>query len=506
MAEGRRQLVTAVDGRARAAGIAPGLPLADARAFCPDLVAASADPAGDAAALARLAAWCGRFSPWTAPNGPDGVWLDISGCAHLRGGEAALAAELVARLAHDGIAARAAVADTPGAAWAVARGGAPDGKAAVAVVPEGGARPALAGLPLQGLRLDAAAAGALERLGLRRIGDLYPLPRAALAARFGAILAQRLDQALGIVAEPLSPLPPAPLRWSRCRLPEPIETPEALAAVLEQLVPALCRQLGREGSGARRLVLTLYRSDNTVAEAVVGTARPSRDPRHLLRLLGERLESLAPEPGVEDMRLAAALVAPLAAQQLDLGPLAARGQAMPAPPSDRVVRLARAALPPAEACRVAAEDPELAALVDRLANRLGPAALWRPLPRASHLPERAVQAAPVCAPFIGKAWATETPRPLRLLPRPEPVEAVAPVPDDPPVLFRWRRLAHRVSRADGPERIAGEWWRDRAAREEDDIRDYYRVEDEAGDRFWLYRAGLYRADAPARWFLHGLFA
>jgi protein ImuB len=466
---GNQRLVSAVDAAAAGEGIVPGMPLADARALRPDLEAAEADPAGDAAALHRLAAWCGRYSPWTAPALPDGVWLDVTGCAHLHGGEDGLMAEAMARLARLGIAARAAIADTAGAAWAVARFGAAP---AAAVAPDA-QRAALAGLPVAALRLSPETEETLMRLGLRRIGDLYPLPRPSLVLRFGTGLALRLDQALGRAAEPLSPLPPPPLRWTRRRFAEPIAAPEDIRAAAASLLDALCRRLEADGEGARRLELTLYRVDGTPQVAHVGTARPSRDPCHLLRLFEERLGALDPGLGIEDMVLAATLAETQAPAQLALDGRAQGG------------------------------GDDLAALVDRLAARLGADAVSRPLLVESHWPERAVRLVPPLDPARGAAPPGAR-RPVRFLRHPEPVEAVAPVPDDPPLMFRWRKVMHRVRRADGPERIAGEWWR--PCVRADELRDYYRVEDQDGRRFWLYRAGLHHADRPARWFLHGVFA
>lgn len=489
-------------------GIAPGLALADARALHPGLEVAAADPTGDAAALARLAVWCGRYSPWTSPHGSDGVWLDVTGCAHLQGGEESLAAELVERLARQGIAGRAAIADTAGAAWAVAR----CGSARSAVVPEGGMRAALAKLPVLGLRLDPALAGELERLGLRRIGDLYDLPRAALVTRFGAAVTRRLDQALGAVSEPLSPLPPAPARWMRRRFAEPIGTAEAIGSATRALLEALCRRLGDEGLGLRRLRLRLYRVDGSSAEAAIGTARPSRDVHHLLRLLEEKLETVDPGLGIEDMLLEAARVERLAAAQLSFRQ-ALNPFTVPAKAGTQGERHAVALSPRFRGgdeggdtrAEEREDDTEIAALVDRLTNRLGPEAVFAILPRESHVPERAVERAPVFATTKAAPWDPQRLRPIRLLPRPEPIEAVAPIPDDPPILFRWRRLQHQIRRADGPERILGEWWR--SAEEAGELRDYYRVEDETGRRFWLYRLGLYRPEAPPpRWFLHGIFA
>ncbi len=453
------------------------MPLADARALCPDLQVGAADFTGDAAALARLAQGCGRYSPWTAPEGTDGIWLDVTGCAHLHGGEAGLAREVVERLARRGLTCRAAIADTPGTAWALAH----YGSGPTAVVAGGGQRTALAPLPVAALRLDPATAETLVRLGLRRVGDLYAVPRAALARRFGTALAECLDQALGTVAEPLSPLAPPPVHWARCRFAEPITTAEAIAQATRELLARLCRHLTDEGKGARRLTLSFFRIDNSIVSVTIGTARPNRAPAHLFRLLEERFGEIDPGHGIEDMMLAAGVVEDLTAAQLALPALAPASQGG------------------------LGDEAALAALVDRLANRLGAAALGRPQLRESHLPERAVRFVPPLAGTgagagAGAGWPLDRRRPLRLLRHPEPVEAMAPVPDDPPLLFRWRRMAHRVRRADGPERIAGEWWRSLEA-----TRDYYTVEDEEGRRFWVYRAGLYRPEAPPRWFMHGMF-
>ena len=469
--------MTAVSAAAALEGIAPGMGLADARALDPALLVEEADFIADAAALAKLAAWCDRFSPWVTLYGADGILLDVTGCAHLFGDEAELVCQTVARLARHGIEARAAVADTLGAAWALSR----FSSGAALTVPSGGARQALADLPVAALRLEPEIVALLERLGLARVGELYPLPRAALAARCGESIALRLDQALGLAAEPLSPLPPQPLLWSRRSCPEPIATAEAIAAALRDLLQHLTRRLGEDGLGARRLSLAAYCIDNRIERIAIGTAFPSRDTRHLSRLFEEKLEHIDPGLGIEDLVLTAESVERLAAAQLGLDGAAARD-----------------------------DGADLAALIDRLVNRLGMRALARPVRRESHIPERAVRfVAPLAEPQTPARWNALQQRPIRLLPRPEPIEAMAPIPDDPPRLFRWRQRAHRVRHADGPERIAPEWWRQDgktgSGASEPESRDYYRVEDEAGQRFWLYRAGLYRPDIAPRWFLHGFF-
>ncbi len=466
-----RRLITAANAMAANEGIVPGTSLADARALYPDLGIGEADFAGDVAALAGLARWCNRFSPWTSLRGSDGIILDITGCAHLFGGEAELASQAVKRLARRGIEGRAAIAESLGAAWAVSR----FGGERIAQVPCGETRAALADLPVAALRLDGDIAALLKRLGLRRIGDLYAMPRAALAKRCSEGVALRLDEALGLAPEPLSPLPPERLRWSRRSFAEPIGTPEDIAAATRQLLGNLCQILAKEKRGARRLVLELYRIDGRIEATAIGTTRPSRDIHHLLRLLEERLPTLDPGFGVEDMVLKATIAEELTPAQLGFKGGMGRGEA-----------------------EAGADD--LAVLIDRLANRLGVRALVKPASRESHLAERAVRFLPALDRGGTDAWDREKPRPVRLLTRPERIEAMALVPDDPPFLFRWRRVTHRVRRADGPERIADEWWREAA-----EPRDYYRIEDEAGRRFWLYRAGFYHARNPPRWFLHGVF-
>jgi protein ImuB len=524
-----RLTVAAVDATASATGLAPGLPLADARALVPPLAVVAADPAGDAKALAGLADWCGRYTPWVAV---DGVWqgggaaglmLDVSGAAHLFGGEAGLVADLVARLRRLGFAVAAAVADSPGAAWAAARF--LTGQRGWTIVAPGEARPRLAPLPVAALRLGAETAAGLARLGVGRLGDLYDLPRAPLTARFGSEVARRLEQALGLIDEPIAPRLPAPGFVERLAFAEPIGRPDDIAGALHRLLGRLCAALEAGGRGARRLELILYRVDGTLQRAAVGTSRAGREPAHLQRLFAEHLGRLDPGFGVEAMTLAARRTEPFGAVQLDLLPelvpppltptlspqrgerekFAERESAMslPLPPAGGEGQDEGGVPPPTGRRRAAPED--LHALVDRLANRLGPENLLRLAPCESHVPERAVHAVPATASPARASWDGLAPRPLRLLARPEAIEATAPVPDHPPVMFRWRRVLHRVRAADGPERIAPEWWRE-AGDAAMLTRDYFRVEDKDGARFWLYREGPYGADPPPRWYLHGVFA
>jgi protein ImuB len=298
-----------------------------------------------------------------------------------------------------------------------------------------------------------------------------------MVVRFGLAAAERLDQALGNLPEPLSPLPPTPTRSSHRRFAEPITRPEDLAAAIASLADALCRVLARNGMGARRLALRFYRVDGVVLALEAGTAQATRDPRHLAHLFAARLDRIDPDLGVEDMRLEALVVERLGSRQASLD-RAGTG-------ADR-------------------SDGALADLVDRLENRLGTGSVTRMRPRDSHLPERAVERVPVFASGKdGAPWNPTKMRPIRLLARPEPIEAIAPIPDDPPVQFRWRRLTHRIRAADGPERILGEWWR--SPEEETQLRDYYAVEDTDGRRFWVFREGLHKPGVMPGWFLHGVF-
>jgi protein ImuB len=481
--------IAATNAAAQAVGVVPGLTLADARALLPNLMVAEADAAADRRALEGLADWCGRYTPWTAVDETDvypgdrgggaGLWLDISGCAHLFGGERALVDDLVGRLAGFGFAAAAAVADTAGGAWAMAR----FTEGTAVVVPPGDVAAALSPLPMNGLRLPPKTIEGLGRVGLRRIGDLAALPRTPLAARFGDLVLERLDQALGRVDEPLSPRRPAPAMHVHLAFAEPVGRADDIALATRRMLDELCARLAAAHLGIRRLEVALYRTDGTVARAAIGTSRPVRDPDHLQRLFREKLDDLDPGFGVEVTILAATVVAPLAPAQTAMG------------------------FEPREQ-----QAEAVGRLIDRLGNRLGAGNVMRLVDHASHVPERACCKIPAIADARATACdgdqCSRQPRPLQLLPWPEPIEVMAPVPDGPPVLFRWRRAHHRVAAAEGPERIEPEWWleedgHDPARRSA--IRDYYRVEDTQGHRFWIYREGFYRPDVAPRWYLHGLF-
>ena len=478
IADHGRRIVASVDARARGLGVAPGMTITRARSFARDLHVVDADPEADAAALRRLCLWAGgRYAPLVAPDPPDGLWLDITGCAALFGSERALLKDLHRRVASFGLSVQIAVADTAGCAHAVARH-VPAGRP-VTVEP-GAHRKAIALLPVSALRLEAPVVEGLRKLGFERIEQLIGTPRAPLAKRFGRTLHRRLDQGLGFAAEPIEPIFPDALPQTRRGFLEPIATPEAFARVIRDLVGDIVATLVTIGKGARRLDCYFHRVDGQTQAVRVGTAAPSRDPAHLAKLLCARIETIEPGLGIEAMTLVAPLVEPMDAVQ-----------------SESLRSLAR-------------QGPDIAALVDALINRFGRRNLHRTLPRASVMPERSLAQAPVLAPPSGTVWNADLPRPSRMLQHPEPIEVIALLPDDAPRLFVWRGKRYRVTQGDGPERLYGEWWRELGLEGEMPftVRDYYQVETEGGRRYWLFRIG--DGETPStgsmRWFIHGAFA
>jgi len=495
-------------------GLVSGLRLADARAICPQVLTAPATPGKDAELLLALARWSSRYSPTLNVDGDDGLWLDITGVAHLFGGEHMLLADLATRLARAGLTARLAAAETLGAAHALAR----FARHAATIASDGALHTSLAPLPVEALRLENETARLLRRLGLKRIGQLAEVPRASLERRFHSketaqAVLRRLDQALGIAKEKRTPLLPAPEFVARLSFAEPLISHEGVIAGLDRLAEDLCKTLSRAGHGARRVALWVARTDGSAAAIDAGLSAPSCLSRHLVRLLKDKIESIDMGFGVDLMTLAA-----LRTETLD----------------------------PAQASLTEADrTPGPERLIDALVNRLGKRTVRRLFPRASHIPELAQHA---CSAFAGSPDWRETPgkppRPPLLLAKPEPLHVMAEIPEGPPARFTWRRVSRRVIKAEGPERIAPEWWRTsfpssckgevgdgrrpspggghavqsvlgsdphpgpppsrgREARP----RDYYRIEDEDGCRYWVFREGLYQeSDAePPYWFLHGVF-
>jgi protein ImuB len=485
-------LLTGVDARASALGLRLAMSLADARAIQPNLAAVEAEPEQDARALDHIAAWCERFTPVVVVDPPDGLFLDITGCGHLFGDEAALRDLIVTRLAAQGFAARASLAPTPGAAWALARYS-PQGRGE-----DAGLLHALAPLPVAALRLEEDSATLLRRLGLKTIGQLFAAPRSSFTARAGERAMLRLDQALGRAAEALTPRRPPPPVFAQRRFLEPLFTIETLLIATEHLCGDIIEKLDIRGAGARRCRLHLFGVDGRDRAIEIGVSRPERDVKALLRLFREKLdraaEHLDAEFGIEAARL-------------------------------DVVQLQRIESAPRTLAAVEegqASSEKIAALVDVLSARLGPKRVLRPKFNEVHQPEKAGAWRAALTSLLEEA-AAERPsatlraialpskesaprdsvprRPLTLFSRAQPIEAIATVPDGPPIRFRWRRMLREVVRAEGPERISGDWLGGAPTR------DYYRVEDKDGRRYWLYREGLYgEGDEAPRWFVQGLFA
>ena len=484
------QRLAAVDARAATLGLAPGMALADARAMHPALLVADADRLAEAECLRNIADWCRRFTPLAALDG-EAVMLDISGVAHLFGGEAALCRDMETRLASQGFCARTGIGPNPEAAWALAR------FAQQAILPEDtetARLPKLFGpFPLAALALPTEVVADLARAGLHQIGDVLMRPRAPIAARFGAGIFVRLDALLGGAKSAISPRFEAPAYLAERRFAEGLAQVPAIAATIGVLARDLCTLLERHGEGARKIGLTLFRVDGVVKQVEAGTSRPLRDPASLARLMDERIAALGEEGletgyGFDVIRLAVLAAEPLAAATRQW-----TGTDLAAPP----------------------DESDIAELIDRLGARLGLRRVTRLLPEGTHIPEFAVSsvaAASVAPAALAKAWrgmprpgAQMAPlRPIRLLQSPEPIETIAAVPDGPPLKFRWRRMMHEVAAIEGPERIAPEWWK--AAGAEALTRDYFRAEDAGGQRFWLFREGLFGAEtARPRWFVHGVF-
>ncbi len=473
--------LSACDEWALSLGLKAGQRLADARAQVPDLATHLHEPEKDAATLLGLARWCERWTPWVALHSPDGLILDVTGIAHLFGGEASLLADIAVRFHHIGFHVRSALAGTVGAAWAFAR----FESAHAIAVPQDQERERLGKLPVEALRLERETLITLKRLGLKTISTLYSIPRSELARRFrGSTYAShvllRLDQCLGESEEPLSPLKVPPLFSVRHALLEPLISHEGLMALLDQLADQLCRRLEREGMGATRLILKLYRTDASRAVVSAGLSIPSNDPLHFAKLLQPKLEKIDMGFGIDAMSLEADKAAVI--ESLDPGFME-------------------------DAAHFTHDfaKHDFAELADRLMNRHAEARMARLESAQRHLPEWAEKlGSPVSS--SSSAPKLNSIRPLTLLDPPEKVDVMAEVPDGPPFRFFWRRVSHRIRRMEGPERIAPEWWRDGENMKRP--RDYYVVEDEEGRRFWLFREGIYgEPHSPAPdWFIHGLLA
>ncbi len=469
--EGRKRIVTALDAAAARLGLQTGMAVAKAQALAPGLVVMDADPRADTDGVERLALWAlQRVSPLVAADPPDGLVIDTTGVDHLHGGEVFLLESLVDKLAGFGVEARAAVAGTKGTAHAAARCLARP----TIVIPPGQEVATLRLLPIAALRLEREIVRGLGTLGFERIGDLLDQPRAPFALRFGPEIGVRLDQALGRKAEPIDPVRSPEIIEVVRNFGEPISAAETITRYISKLVASLCAELESKRLGARRLDLLCHLVDNTLQATRVGTAQPTRDAKRLTRLLVDKIETIDPGFGIEKMILAATLAEPLRESQM----------------ASSLLEYAQR---------------DVSDLIDTLANRIGDHRLYRLIPVQSDIPEHSVGRIPPLAPEIGVTWQGDWPRPPRLLPQPEAIEALALLPDHPPAWFSWRGIRRKVRRADGPERIQGEWWK--RDQERATVRDYFRVEDDAGERYWIYRSGdgEHPETGSQRWFLHGIF-
>ncbi|MEO8795491.1 MAG: DNA polymerase Y family protein [Daejeonella sp.] len=461
-----RMVVKAVNDLAQEKGIFPGMVVADCRAIFPDLRVIDYPPQQAEKLLNALAEWCIRFTPIAAIDLPDGLVLDISGCTHLWKGEKPYRDEIQNRLRQFGYQVNIAVADTIASAWAVCR----YGKSNLIVEP-GEQVSALLSLPPSALRLEQSIVEKLEKLGLQHIGSFINMPQTALRRRFGMTLLHRLGQARGSEIELLEPVqPPAPYEE---RLPcmEPIRTATGIEIALQQLLETLCRRLAKEGNGLRNCTLNCYRVDGNIQKIQIGTNRPSRSTAHLFKLFQIKVSQLEPALGFELFVLQSTIIEEISMEQ--------------------------------EALWAESNNDDIEAigeLLDKISGKVGQQSIRRYLPAEHYWPERSIKTSTSLVEKATTAWRKDLPRPLHLLSRPQLIEVTVPIPDYPPMLFRYRGTIHEVKKADGPERIEQEWWI-----EEGLFRDYYCVEDQDGKRYWLFRLGSYHTGEP-KWFVHGFFA
>jgi protein ImuB len=446
-------------------GIAIGMPLAEAMALAPSTHFEQHDPGADRAALLELAAWCEQFSPVVGIEPPDNLCLDVTGLGSLFGGEESLAQQIARTFQRRGYEARLAIADTLGAAWALAH----DGQESPIISPRGKTATAITELPMSALRLSSEAVEILTELGIGQIGQLLKLRRDALAARFDLQLLLRLDQALGLVAETIISHRPPPEIVLETQLEYPTDDRQAMDVILEQLIERIAQMLIERQQGAIQLECQLKCETSEPTSFTVGLFRASAHAKHLLELVQMRLERIVLAAPVIAVKMSVLMTARLQTWQPELFE-----------PSRRESRR------------------EVGLLVDRLSNRLGREAVVRAMPQADAQPELAFRYEPLAGVAERKnqksRWKS-LPRPLRLEREPLRLEVLSVVPDGPPIQFQLHGQSHRVAKSWGPERIQTGWWRRSYVQ-----RDYYRIETRTGKRFWLFR----RLN-DAKWFLHGEF-
>lgn len=467
---GSKRWVSAADAAAKAAGVRVGIPAAKAQALFQGLMMVDADPAADASALERISLWAlAQYSPIVAIDGSDGIVMDTDGADHLRGGELLMLTGIGNRFKARGLTARVAIADTQGAAHACARAI----NRNMVIVPPGETMRAVEHLPISLLRLPQDTVRDLQTLGFRTIGELSATARAPLTLRFGPEIARRLDQAFGRLSEPIEPVRSPELTEVSRTFQEPIGAAETINKYVGRLVVQLCDALQCQGLGVRRADLIVHRVDNTIQAIRAGTAKPARDVAWLTKLFRDRTEKIDPGFGIEKLTLVAILAEPLdeAQRSCDL---------------------------------VEDQVQDITPLIDIFGNR--GQRVYRLAPVASDVPERSVQRIAAVADDVTVSWTHHWPRPVRLLAYPELIEVIALLPDHPPVAVTWRGKRRKVKRADGPERIFGEWWQ--RTSEWAAVRDYFIIEDEGGERLWIFRAGdgVDGDTGSHKWFVQGIFA
>jgi protein ImuB len=464
-----RSIITAVSPLSASQGIEVGMKAADAKAICPGLEVLDDKAGRSLKLLSGLAEWCVRYSPMVMIDdfSADGLFLDVSGCTHLWGGEREYLKEIVSRLKSKGYTVRVAMADTMGAAWAISRFG-----TVTPLIPQGKHTGALLPLPPEALRLEELTFTKLRKLGFYQIKSFIGMPRSVLRRRFGEDFLARLGQALGTVDEILQPIQvPLPFQG---RLPclEPIKTRNGIEIAIMRLLENLCLRLQKEGKGLRTAVLTCYRIDGKIVQASIGTNAPTHSVSHLFKLFQLKIEQIRPALGIELFVLDAPKVDEVSPGQEALW------KGKPGLDNQSVIQL-----------------------LDRVAGKVGAGVIHRYIPAAHYWPERSVKN---CASITEKAetdWRMDKPRPTELLKKPDPIEVMALIPDHPPKFFIYKGMKHSIVKADGPERIEREWWMD-----DGEHRDYYQVEDEQGQRYWLFRSGHYYGEQKYKWFIHGFFA
>ncbi|MFC3560289.1 Y-family DNA polymerase [Pedobacter jamesrossensis] len=465
--EGNRMVITATSNEASGQGIQNGMPLADARAILPELEVIENQLHRAPKILRALGAWCIRYSPLVGIEQSDGLILDISGCAHLWGGEREYLREIVNRLRSSGYYVRAAIADTMGTAWAISRYG-----RISPIIKTGEEVNALLPLPPMALRLDQQVSQKLIKLGLSTVGSFITMPRSALRRRIGNQAMERIEQAVGQKEESFVPIQVPEPYSERLASMEPIRTRKGIELAIEKLLSELCKKLNKDGMGLRIATLQSFRVDGKILRSEIGTNSPSANVQHLFKLFELKIDQIEPKMGIELFTMEAEKV-----EELN--------------PIQEAIWQSLQSM----------QDRQVSELLDRIAGKVGTAAIQRFLPQPYHWPERSIIKVASLKDPLPLPWRTDRLRPVQLLKVPEHIQVTAPIPDYPPMVFRYQGLTHQIKKADGPERIEREWWLD-----EGEHRDYYQVEDEHGKRYWLFRSGHYSSEKTSGWFIHGFFA